>query len=106
MYESDRARALRCLANELLPQQRVPSRNIDRDFDPLYHLLDYPFPSVAADEALCISTIFQLPLEELLQVPDNVQDGVSKIWARLAREYGGIPQRILCCGSPRLDVKG
>lgn len=105
VYQNVWGRALRSMAHEVLPQQGLPTGNIGSDFSTLHQLLAHRCPSVAADEALCISTKLQLPLEELVQVPNTVPDRMSKMWELVAKTYGVIPQHILFLKCPKLDVK-
>ena len=62
--------------------------------------------SVAADEALCIATLLKLSLEEIQAVPEDAEDRMCKLWKLIAVKYGGIPQKILYLGYPRLPTAG
>ena len=88
--------------------QPFPSRGVGHDL----YLLDLSMQnrscSVASDEAICISTILGLSLEELLSrdVPVTVESRMAKVWEMAARKYGGLPQGIIRLGFPRLDKVG
>ena len=62
--------------------------------------------SVAADEALCISTLMDLPIKELLKVPEAAEDRMCKLWELIDKKYNGIPIGILVIGYPRLEREG
>jgi len=80
VYQNVWGRVLRSMAHRGLPRQGLLSENISSDFSTLHQLLAHRFLSVAADEALCISMMLQLSLEELVQVPNTVPDRMSKMW--------------------------
>ncbi|MCJ1254060.1 hypothetical protein MMC24_001874 [Lignoscripta atroalba] len=62
--------------------------------------------SVAADEALCIGTLLDLPVEEILAVPENADSRMAKVWKLVGARYGGIPQQILHFDQPTIEEKG
>ncbi|MCJ1418134.1 hypothetical protein MMC32_004479 [Xylographa parallela] len=72
----------------------------------LDYALSYRAVSVAADEALCISTLLGLTLREILAVPAEPEARMCKLWELIAKKYGGIPQSILTLGYTRLETEG
>ena len=62
--------------------------------------------TVETDEALCISTLLGLPLEDLISVSNTVEDRMSNVWRLIAEHYGGILQGILKLRYPRLETPG
>ncbi|MCJ1320967.1 hypothetical protein MMC15_006308 [Xylographa vitiligo] len=72
----------------------------------LDYALSYRAVSVAADEALCISTLLDLALGEILAVPAEPEARMCKLWELIAKKYGEIPQSILTLGYKRLETEG
>ncbi|MCJ1287815.1 hypothetical protein MMC26_007167 [Xylographa opegraphella] len=62
--------------------------------------------SVPADEALCITTLLDLNLREIVAVPAEHEARMCKLWELIAKKYGGIPQSILTLGYTRLETEG
>lgn len=85
-----------------------PSRGVGLDFVALDRGLQNRSCSVASDEAICISTMLNLSLKELLHptVPPTAEARMAKVWAMVARKYGGIPQGVISLEFPRLVEKG
>lgn len=62
--------------------------------------------SVASDEALCIATLMDLSMDELLKVEGTVEARMMKIWHLVAEKYNGIPASILFLDYPKLRRQG
>ncbi len=79
---------------------------VGRDLWQLDEALHHRSTSVASDEALCITTIMDLDVEDLLKVPATAAARMAKVWEMIAAKYGGIPQQMLAFKQPRLAQKG
>lgn len=63
--------------------------------------------SMAEDEAICISTLMDLPLSKIVAVaPPTAQARMGRFWELVAEKYGGIPQQILAFEQPKLSQPG
>lgn len=75
----------------------------------LYELdiaLQHRSTTVAADEALCIGNLLDLPANEILSVPATPAARMGRVWELVAARYGGILQQIIGFEQPRLTEKG
>ncbi|KAI4143827.1 MAG: hypothetical protein LQ340_006860 [Diploschistes diacapsis] len=80
--------------------------------DSLYHIdcgLQYRATSDPADEATCLGTLLDLPLEEILNIQAHKeyrveQARMAKFWELLARKFGGLPQSLVMLTYPKLEV--
>lgn len=75
----------------------------------LYELdlaLHHRSTTVAADEALCIGNLLDLPANEILNVPNTAAARMGRVWELIAAKHGGIPQQIIGFEQPRLDERG
>ncbi|MCJ1365350.1 hypothetical protein MMC16_004471 [Acarospora aff. strigata] len=91
---------------ESLPEKPSPILEVGRDLWELDEALHHRSTSVASDEALCIATIMDLDVEELLKVPATAAARMARVWEMIAAKYGGIPQQMLASKQPRLVQKG
>ena len=62
--------------------------------------------TVATDEPLCIATLLDLPIQELLGVPPTAPARTAEVWDLIAEKYTGIPQQIVTFEQPRLSEPG
>lgn len=62
--------------------------------------------SMAEDEAICISTLMDLPLSKIVAVAPTAQARMGRFWELVAEKYGGIPQQILAFEQPKLTQPG
>ena len=61
--------------------------------------------SVPTDEPLCIGTLMDLNLNEILNVKEkNVR--MQKVWQLIAAKKGGLPMQVIFFQEPRIDVPG
>ncbi|MCJ1306731.1 hypothetical protein MMC25_000374 [Agyrium rufum] len=59
----------------------------------------------AADEALCVATLLDLPSNEILSVkPATAERRMAILWDVLARQHGRVSRQILCLRFPTLDT--
>ena len=79
---------------------------VGKDLSLLSEGLRYRSVTVESDEALCVATLLQLPVQQIASAPAEVNARMSRVWKLIAAKYGGIPQRILCLTRPRLEVRG
>ncbi|MCJ1248727.1 hypothetical protein MMC30_005946 [Trapelia coarctata] len=106
MIEQYRIMSLSFLQGQV-SRGNVPSDNrMGQDLATLDKALCYRSCTVAADEALCICTLLNLPAHEMVGLPEEVGARMAQIWRLIAGKYGGIPQRIIFLSLPRLDVEG
>lgn len=105
MYKDDWSSMFRTFQ---LDKKPLPSRGVGLDLVSLDRALQGRSCSVASDEAICISTMLGLSLEELLHptVSATAEARMAKVWDMVARKYGGLPQGIVGLDFPRLSVKG
>ena len=90
--------------DKIVPQ----SRGVGLDFASLDRALQSRSCSVASDEAICVSTMLNLSLKELLDptVPATAEARMAKVWELVAKKYGGIPRGCISLDFPRLGTKG
>ena len=62
--------------------------------------------TVAADESLCIATLLDLPIHDLLKIPPTASSRMAKVWDLVASKYEGVPQQILAFDQPKLLETG
>ncbi len=74
------------------------------------HLLDmglqHRAASMAEDERLCIATLMDLSMDELLSVEKTMPARMANLWDQIAAKYGGIPASILLLRYPKLNLEG
>ena len=71
--------------------------------------LQYRTTSVSVDEATCLGTLLDLPLEEILNAPTHEkysleQARMAKFWELLAQKFGSLPQSLVMLTYPTLEV--
>ncbi|MCJ1295203.1 hypothetical protein MMC34_006765 [Xylographa carneopallida] len=91
---------------EMYQHDNLAKANTQHGFLTLDHALSYRAVSVATDEALCITTLLDLSLSDILAVPAEPEARMCKLWELIAKKYGGIPQSIVTLGYTRLETKG
>ncbi len=89
-----------------LPQILSPYHQVGEDLWDLDEALHHRSTSVASDEALCIATVMDLDIDDLLKVPATAAARMARVWELIAAKYGGIPQQILAFKQLRLVQKG
>lgn len=61
---------------------------------------------MAEDEPICIGTLMNLPLSQIVAVEATAQARMGRFWELIADKYGGIPQQILAFEQPKLTQRG
>ncbi|MCJ1281306.1 hypothetical protein MMC26_000624 [Xylographa opegraphella] len=94
------------LQDEKLGDAKATYINIGNNLVALDRALRHRSVTVEADEALCICTLLQLPTQDVVRLPAEVDARMIQVWRLIALKYHGIPQRILFLSFPRLPTKG
>ena len=61
--------------------------------------------TVPSDEPLCIMTLLSLDSKPIVTV-DTAEDRMQQVWKQIAKQYNGIPAKIIFIDFPRLISKG
>lgn len=62
--------------------------------------------SRAEDEPICIGTLMNPPLSQIVAVEATAQARMGRFWELIADKYGGIPQQIIAFEQPKLTQRG
>ncbi|MCJ1383394.1 hypothetical protein MMC17_006508 [Xylographa soralifera] len=106
MIAQYRIMSMSFLQDERLCEATSRHTNIRNDLLALDRALRHRSVTVEAGEALCICTLLQLPAQDVVRLPAEVEARMSKVWRLIALKYHGIPQRVLFLSFPRLQKRG
>ena len=98
------SRQLKGFHGDRTPQSE--SLSVNQDLHMLDVALQYRRTSVNFDEPLCISTLLNLPIQEIMSVPRTMEDRMVKLWELIVSKYGGVPRSMILLGYPRLTKAG
>lgn len=101
-YDSIRSKYPRAFFNPDLDSKKTVGTLLNE----LEFALHHRSVSMAEDEPICIGTLMDLPLSQLVAVEATAQARMGRFWELIADKYGGIPQQILAFERPKLTQRG